>query len=87
MDVGAPELQSLLQQALNGQEREKRERELKRLIVEVQAVISRKEFDLADAKLQNLTRGIPGDLGVLALQESLSSGSRPQRMSPQAICF
>jgi len=81
LNAGTPDLQAMIQQAREGQERENRQRELNDLSGAVRELLSGKIFDRAAAQLTGALRRFPGEPQLLELERQLAE-LRPRPEPP-----
>ena len=68
IDSSIPGLQELTSLALNGQEQEKRRRDLERLTIEIEDALNRNNYDQACAKAVEGLSNYPDDRGLKKLK-------------------
>jgi tetratricopeptide (TPR) repeat protein len=72
----ALDLRPLLEQAIQGQERERRERELHRVAEEIRKLLSSAEWDEAESKLRSALGRYPGESLLVDLERQFSDQRR-----------
>jgi hypothetical protein len=71
LDASAPDLQTLFRQAVQGQEREQRERELKTLCYEIRALIFGQDIQSAEQRISLALDRFPDEPQLLELEQLL----------------
>jgi serine/threonine-protein kinase len=72
IDATAPDLSALLERANQGQEREKRDRELNGFIEEIRKLIASMDLEVVETRLANALGRFPGEPRLLELERRLA---------------